>query len=279
MVPELNELGVSVTRVPGHGADAIGEFAFALGVLLLRNVPLYASQLREVPPQWQKGGRMHLAGTEATCGIIGFGHSGQALARLIRRCDGRVLVYNRTWPPAMWYYDQLQDVECAKSIDDLCSRCDVVSIHLALTDETRRAIGERAFAAMERCGRSPVLINTARGDIVDENALLQALDCNVVSGAALDVWSSERQETSPVVDALRHHPRVLATPHIASSTSDARTRTLERCVRNVVAVLEARALDVDEILGTPLFGNTRRRIRDAHCSISEDNVVPDGNGE
>lgn len=254
MVRELNARHISVSRTPGHGAPAIAEFALALGILQLRNVSMYSAQLRTVPHAWRQNGRTPLSAAEAVWGIVGLGHAGQALAKLLSQLGARVLAFNRTWPPGKWLLDKSVTLERVEELADLCERCDVISIHLASTEHTRGVFGKSLFETIAQAGRAPVLINTARGDIVDEELLLQALEAGSVSAAALDVWSSEHAETSPTVQKLRQHSKVIATPHIASSAWSARVPTAHQCVENIAAALEARESDIHDIVGKAWFG-------------------------
>jgi phosphoglycerate dehydrogenase-like enzyme len=139
----------------------------------------------------------------------------------------------------------------AADLDELARRADVVSVHLALNDETRGLIGAAFFDKLRAAGRAIALVNTARGEVVDEGALLQALDDRIVYAAAVDVWSAEGRRTNDTVVALRRHPAVLATSHIASHTTGSLHRYAMQCARNIVALVERRSDEIAAFLVDP----------------------------
>ena len=127
----------------------------------------------------------------------------------------------------------------------------MVSVHLALNAETRGLIGEAFFDKVRAARRAIALVNTARGDVVDESALLRALDDRVVYAAAVDVWSAEGQRTNETVLALRHHPAVLPTSHIGSHTTGSLRRYAMQCAHNIVALVDGRMDEVAAFVVDP----------------------------
>jgi glyoxylate reductase len=146
-------------------------------------------------------------------GIIGGGRIGRAVAAKAPAFGMKAVVAKRDM-----------------ALDELLVTSDVISIHAPATPETRHLINKRTLARMKR---SAILVNTARGSIVDEEALAWALGERLIAGAALDVYEREPE----VHPALKHHENVLLAPHLGSATRETRTAMAELAVRNVLAVL------------------------------------------
>jgi len=164
----------------------------------------------------------------STLGVVGLGAIGQAVARRATAFGMQVL----GWTPSGRQVTGVQPVE----LEALLSRSDFVSVHLALTDTTRNLIDGRAIARMKR---GAILINSARGGLIDEAALVAALHSGQLGGAALDVFASE-----PIAadDPLLSAPNVVLTPHIGSASVVTRYRMAELSVANLLAGLEGRPL-------------------------------------
>ncbi len=141
-------------------------------------------------------------------GIVGFGSVGRDLAKLVRAFDCPVIAYD------VLPVDPEPGVEVAADLDDLLARSDVVSLHVTLTDDTRNLIDGRALGLMKP---GAVLVNTARGGLVDEDALREALAAERLGGAAFDVFALE----PPGDRGLLELPSFVATPHIGGSTEEA----------------------------------------------------------
>jgi glycerate dehydrogenase len=161
-------------------------------------------------------------------GIVGFGAIGQAVARIARAFDMRVLVHTRTPNPAGW--PELEFV----GLDELCAQADVVSLHCPLTEETRGMANASRLAAMKP---TAYLLNTGRGPLVDEAALAAALHAGTIAGAGLDVLA---QEPPPADNPLLAAPNCVITPHLAWATKAARQRLLSVAIDNVRAFLEGK---------------------------------------
>lgn len=151
-------------------------------------------------------------------GIVGMGRLGRGVAAIARVFRMNVI-----------YYDPLVDLpafERCPSLKDLARRAEIISLHAKLTVETRAMIGPDFF---DSCRRGLYLVNTSRGDLVDEDALLQALEKGVLAGAALDVLRDEPEKgtpfPSPVIEYARRHDNVLITPHVGGASSDAMRAT------------------------------------------------------
>jgi glyoxylate reductase len=155
-------------------------------------------------------------------GIVGMGHIGRAVARRASAFGVRVVYHARR--------EQGNDIGRRVPLDELLATSDIVSLHCPLTIETRHLIDAAALRAMKP---TSYLINTARGPIVDESALVDALACGSIAGAALDVYEHEPQ----VHPGLRELPNVVLAPHLGSATVETRTLMAELAVKNVVQTL------------------------------------------
>jgi len=231
--------GIPVGHTPGVLVETTADLAFGLLLAAARRIPEADRYLRE--GRWSFAHRWDpdaLLGRDlhgATLGIVGLGAIGRAIARRAAGFGMRVLGWSRT-PRS------LPGVE-ACALDRLLAESDFVSVHVALTPETRGLIGQRALAGM-RTGA--ILVNAARGGIVDEAALAAALASGKLAGAALDVFAQEPLDpASPLLAA----PNLVLTPHIGSASVATRTRMADLAVENLLAGLEGRRLPSQAVTG------------------------------
>ena len=221
------ERGLPVGHTPGVLVDTTADTAFALMLAAGRRVAEADRFVRA--GRWRKERAWSpdfFVGKDisgATLGIIGLGEIGQAVARRAAGFGMDVLAWNRT-PRRV---PGVQSV----SLDELLQRSDFVSVHVALTSETRNLLDEERIARMKR---GCVLVNTARGGIVDERALAAALDSGAVYAAGIDVFSREPVEQD---NPLLTHERVVLAPHIGSATVHTRARMADMAVDNALAAL------------------------------------------
>lgn len=199
--------GIDVTGAPG-GGTATAELAFGLMLAIARSIPQEAAGLRAGNPQWQQTVGFELRGR--TLGVLGFGRLGRRVAEIGRAFGMRVLAWSRSLT-----VEAAADagVEAA-SLPDVLAAADILSIHLPLTPATRGLIGAADLARMKP---TAILINTARGPIVDEAALVAALQAGRIGGAGLDVFDVE---PLPADHPFRTLPNVLATPHLGYVTQE-----------------------------------------------------------
>lgn len=220
---------VTVVNSPSATTQAVAEHVLALLFSLTRSLPAADSSMKS--GLWRKN---HFIGVEVqgkVLGIIGMGNIGRAVAQKTKSLGMEVLGYDPLIP------DEEIQRRGAKpeSLQDLYAQSDFISIHAPLSAETRGMIDGESFGAMKRGIR---LICTARGGIIDETALLSALESGQVSGAALDVFAKE----PPGLSALVSHPRVIATPHIAAQTAEAQARAAVDIATEVLAALRGEPL-------------------------------------
>jgi phosphoglycerate dehydrogenase-like enzyme len=225
-----SEMGIVVSNIPGKTAPVVAEHAFCLMCSTAKRVAFQTAELKA--GRWTKRENISLAGK--TLGVVGVGPIGSQMARLGKAVGMRVIAW--TFHPTAERAETLgvQFVE----LDELLGTSDVVSLHVKLTEESRHMIGERELALMKH---NSVLVNTARGAIVDTGALVDSLKSGRLAGAALDVFETE---PLPSDDPLLDCDNLVLTPHAADQTPEGCNLLNEGVVDNVIAFLEGRPRNV-----------------------------------
>ncbi len=230
-VPAATARGILVTNTPGVLTDATADLTWALILGVIRRVVEADRIVRE--GRFERWGPFLLLGravSGATLGIVGMGRIGQAVARRALGWEMRVL-YTRTHGPlateqipagAHWEY--------RPGLDDLLREADIVSLHVPLDAGTRHLIGPRELALMRP---GSYLVNTSRGPVIDEGALVEALRSGHLGGAGLDVYERE-PELAPGLSELAN---VVLLPHLGSATVETRGKMAELAVRNAIAAV------------------------------------------
>jgi len=220
--------GVVVTNTPGVLTEDTADLAMMLILAAARRASEGERQLRA--GQWAGWRPTHMLGTRvhgATLGIVGFGRIGAAVARRAHRGFGmRVLFVNPTAPDTVAVEDARAE-RCA-TLEELLAASDVVSLHVPAREDTRGMIDARRLESMRR---GAILVNTARGDLVDESALVDALERGALGAAGLDVFERE-PAVSPRLLALDN---VVLLPHLGSATTASRVAMGERVLANLDA--------------------------------------------
>ena len=225
------ERGITVSNIPGKTAPVVAEHAFGLMMAAAKRVVFQTGELRE--GRWgTRIDNIYLNGK--TLGVIGAGPIGARMAALGKAIGMNVISW--TYNPTPERADRL-GVEFVE-LDDLLRRSDVVSLHLPATDQSRGIIGERELGLMKA---GSLLINTGRGALVDEPALLAALDSGHLAGAGLDVSA---QEPMPADSPILSRKQVVLTPHNADSTPEGLDFLNEGAVENAIAFLEGKPQNV-----------------------------------
>lgn len=223
--------GIKVVNTPDVLTNATADLAWALLMSTARRVVegdhlTRTGQFKGWEPELLLGAEVY----GKTLGIVGAGRIGQAVAKRAVGFGMPVLYHNRTRLP------ESIEKECSiryVNLDTLLTNSDFVSLHCPLTPETKHLIGERELELMKP---TAVLVNTARGPVVDERALVHALKNGVIYGAGLDVFENE----PALHPGLSELPNVVLTPHIASAGMETRFRMVDMVVNDVLAVLESR---------------------------------------
>jgi glyoxylate reductase len=216
------ERGIAVGNTPDVLTDATADLAFALLMAAARRLPAAAQSVREGDwLTWEPSGFLGQDVRGATLGIIGMGRIGRAVAQRAGGFEMTVLHTGRSGGVAL---------------TELLERSDFVSLHCPLTVETRHLIDA---AALSRMKSSAILINTARGPIVDQAALATALRDGAIAGAALDVTEPEPLGAD---DPLLGSPNLIVVPHIGSATRSTRERMAEMAVENLLAALAGESM-------------------------------------
>ncbi|HYM09075.1 MAG TPA: D-isomer specific 2-hydroxyacid dehydrogenase family protein [Bryobacterales bacterium] len=217
--------GILVSNVPDFCSDAVAEHAFALLLAVAKNLEAGRATLQQ--SRWQTALAYPTIGLKGqTLGLFGCGKIGSRIAALGRAFGMRVLATTRS--PRGTHFEQL------------LAESDFLVIAAPATPETRGRFNAAAFAAMKP---GAVLVNISRAALVDDGALLAALDTGRLAGAAVDVFS---HEPPPPDHPLLHHPRLLVSPHVAWGTADAVERLLDLSIENVEAFLSGRPIHLVE---------------------------------
>lgn len=218
------ECGVPVTNIPDTVTASTAELAIGLMLSVSRRIGEMTLRLRSEPSETLFGMGRHMGRClrGQTLGVVGFGRIGRETARLARALGMRVLGCSRSGA----------DASLCEPVDlpTLLREADVVSLHCPLTDASRGLIGREAFRQMKP---GAILINTARGAVVDTEALLEALAAGKLSGAGLDVFPEEPR----IPDGLLQHPCVVCTPHVGTNTVQTRDEMAAACAAQILDAL------------------------------------------
>lgn len=229
------DLGIYVTNTPGVLTEATAEHTWALILSLARRI-IEADYFTRWGEWFRSGTAWHptmLLGVELqgkTLGILGLGRIGSRVAEIAKAFNMRIIYYDVVRRRDLEEKLGLEYVE----LDKLIEESDIISIHTPLTPETRHLINEDRLKRMKRAA---LLVNTARGAVVDTEALVKALREGWIAGAALDVYEQEPLNPNHPISAFKN---VILTPHIASATLDTRRKMAELTAENLIAFYEGR---------------------------------------
>jgi D-3-phosphoglycerate dehydrogenase / 2-oxoglutarate reductase len=221
--------GVAIMITNGSNAAAVAEHSLALMLALTRELARFDRVLRE--GGWKDQRYLVRDFSERTVGIVGYGQIGRRTAALASAFGAKVVIYSRTrgTPP--------QGMEWEDDLDRLVARVDILSLHCPLTDKTRGMIGKKQLALMKP---DALIVNTARGRLIDEAALIAALKSGKLAGAGLDVYETEPADSANPLFTL---PNVLCTPHIGSTTMGASAQMGVITAQNVLCWLRGEVYD------------------------------------
>lgn len=219
------ELGVTVCNCQAYGIDSVVQHVFSMMLALHTNLLPYHTAVQS--GRWQTASQfcfldypiIELKGK--TLGIVGFGNLGRGIAEIARAFGMKVIVARRPGNPP----------DDRPALQEMLAEVDVLTLHCPLTDQTKNLINAEAFALMKP---TAFIINCARGGIVDEIALVEALKSNKIAGAAVDVLSVEPpKDSNPLLEAKL--PNLIITPHIAWASNEARQRIIDQTTENIRA--------------------------------------------
>ena len=225
-IPAATQRGVQVTYVPDYGVDEVSAQAIALIMACMRGVVQQANDTRA-----GKWNGISVAPVkrlrDSTCGVVGFGRIGREAGLKARGLGFRVLVYDPLVDPA-----NIRATGCEPvSFEQLLAESDYVTLHTPLSEGTRHLINAKTLRLMKP---TAYLVNTARGGLVDEAALIEALDAGVLKGAGIDVL---QKEPPPPDHPFLHHPKIIVTPHFSFYSEEAvrelHTRGAEEVLRKL----------------------------------------------
>lgn len=224
-VRAASEHGVIVSNAPVHNMT-VAEYAFSMILSVLKKIPRNMEYLKN--GNWRDNSTMGNELYKKTVGIVGFGAIGKQLAKRLQGWEVSVLVCDPLASKEMaeWFSAKLVDW------NTIFESSDIISIHLPLTESTRKLIGAKEFAMMKK---SAIFINTSRGPIVDEDALIEALQSKKIAGAGIDVFA---KEPIPPDNPLRNMENVVLSPHVAGFTAESLRRISEQCTENCIHALE-----------------------------------------
>ena len=212
-----NENNIKVCNTPESPAQAVAEHTVALIFSCLKMIPDYNERLHRGDHSTRRSGLL----SAQTVGVIGLGRIGFKAAEILSAIGCKIIYYdpylNRMVPDS-WI--------CAEELNQLLSSSDIISLHMPPQPGNRPILDRQAFPA---CKKGVVIINTARGSLIDENELLSSLQDGTVSTAGLDVVQHE-----PVTGPLLEYPQVIVTPHVASNTKESREQMEMEAVENII---------------------------------------------
>ncbi len=218
--------GIAVTNVPGYSTDCVAQLTLAMALQIIMHLPEYTSYVADgrytasglancLVPQFNE-----LRGK--TWGIVGLGNIGRKVADIAKIFGCKVIACKRT---------PVSDIDCT-DIDTLCKEADIISVHTPLNETTRGLIGKRQLSLMKK---SCILINVARGAVLDEAAVAEAILSNSISGFGCDVYSVEPFPTYHPYSKIAALPNVCMTPHIAWGAYETRVRLINEMCNNIEA--------------------------------------------
>jgi phosphoglycerate dehydrogenase-like enzyme len=227
-LPAATRRGIVVAGTAGDNGTGTKELTIALILALLRKIPRVDQRMRE--EVWPPIAGQLLEGK--TVGVLGFGRIGVDVARILKVFNSRVLAYSRTLTP-----EKAAQVGAERvTAETLLRESDIVTIHVPLNSDTRGMIGEKEFAIMKR---GALLVNTARGPIVSEPAMINALTTGQLGGAGLDVYDIE---PLPLDHPLRHFDNVILLPHRGYATVEILSERYQQAMQNILDFLDGKPL-------------------------------------
>ncbi|RLI05803.1 3-phosphoglycerate dehydrogenase [Candidatus Bathyarchaeota archaeon] len=259
-IQKARTCGVKVLCTPKATSQAVAELTIGLMVAVARKIAYADRSVKE--GKWEKNVIKGFQFSGKTLGIIGFGRIGIKVAKIAKAFGMKILVYdivfdNKTRkeevsePPILEDEDIIQEAERIKaleevegeivSFEELLARSEVISLHVPLTKETKHMLGEKEFSLMKK---KPIIINTARGALIDEKALHEALKSGKISGVGLDVYEVEPPKNLEMLNL----PNVVCTPHIGAQTEEAQKEASIEMAKKILRFLDKPEIKLHETI-------------------------------
>ncbi|KGX84898.1 phosphoglycerate dehydrogenase [Pontibacillus litoralis] len=248
------EQGIIVVNAPDGNTISTAEHTFAMMMALARHIPQAYQTLMN--GKWDrksfKGVELH----RKTLGIIGMGRIGSEVARRAKACRMTIIAYD-----PFLTEERADKLGITKgSLEDIYATSDFITVHTPLTKETKHMIDDNAFTKMKQGVR---ILNCARGGIIEEGALLRAIESGIVAGAALDVFEKEPAMDHPLLD----RPEVIATPHLGASTEEAQTLVAQDVSEEIIAILNGESFK--NAVNMPTISSEVRRALQPYYLLGE----------
>jgi D-3-phosphoglycerate dehydrogenase len=244
-IDAATELGIAMIVSRGANADAVAEHTLALMLALSRELPRYDRELRKGTWKDPSGGGKGFRGR--TVGIFGYGAIGRRAAQLAAAFDAPVLLHSRS---------RIADVPAGMEVEPdfnrFLARSDILSLHCPLTKETRGLIGEQQIALMKP---TAFIVNTSRGSVIDEAAMIKALKEGRLAGAGLDTFATEPATKDNPLFALDN---VIVTPHVAAATEHAANNMGDMAAKSVLSYLRGELYDEPSVMNPVVLQGPRR---------------------
>ncbi len=234
-------LKIPVMTTPFANYESVAEHTLGLILALARDIPRLDSRIRQ--GYWDKSDPQGVELCYKTLGLIGFGRIGRRVRELVAPLQMKVLVYD----PFLNPNEMLSDVIRVRKIDPLLKSADIVSLHCPLTEQTRHLIGKNELRMMKK---TAWLINTARGELVDEKALISALKREEIAAAGIDTFNKEPPED---IHLLSRAGKTILTPHIAGTTEESFKRMGVDAAKNVLTILKGEKPDKRCVVNPEVF--------------------------
>ena len=230
-IPYATEKGILVINTPGKNTNSAAEMTLALLLAMMRHIPEAYHKVRE--GGWD---RHAFTGRELkgkTIGIVGVGNVGHRVAKFCKSFDMEVIAFDPYISTSVF---QRLNITRIESLEDLASRCDILSVHVPLNKETKGMVHRGILNLMKK---GSWIVNAARGGIILEKDILEALESGHIAGAAIDTWETEPKPSL----ALVSHPKVYGAPHIGASTEEAQLAIGETIYEQVVKAIDGGVVD------------------------------------
>jgi D-3-phosphoglycerate dehydrogenase len=226
-IQTANDLNIVVCNTPGTNSRAVAEHTICFLFAVNNNIVECDRHVRE--GKWARHQFLRKEIRDRTLGVFGYGDIGKETAKLASGLDLNCVAYD----PYVSHEDVPGHIELSDSKSDFFTSCDIVCIHVPLTDETKETVGKQELEAL---GKSGILINTSRGGVIDEEALVDALRNGTIKGSGLDTFTNE----PPLNSRLTELDNVILSPHVGGATHEARIRSTTMAAENIIEVYEGR---------------------------------------